>query len=587
MKKIIKQYQFIALLLFISFPFQIFGQAITQEIKVKLYDPYNQLFIKHASVDIDARIVDVLPNGEMSMRSIDELQELNITGTTNKNGIFETIVSINNINPFITIRVAKEGYETMINMATSLTNKKSQEIVIEMLPDIDSPKPFSKTGKFSKQAFDDFIWGRKLELEQEKIDNGYFIDDVQGSSTEDNNQNTNASKATGCDASFNVPTTVYVTGLINGYSGQCKGNGYTGDINFQDYIAGVISQELGSGFPLEALKAQSVASRSYALNNIEIGRGANCGHAYTSNIPQKCIDATRATNGVVAIYNNNAITAYYSARCNGDYTRSASIESCALGTPSSVAAYCKSVVCSGHINCRDAEGGSSCCTKWTPNRNRNETVFGHGVGLCQRGAQGFANRGWGWERIVNQFYSNITLTCGPNCPADLNLTGIINSGTYKSFNYITASGTISSGTSVIFKSNEIVLNTGFTVDNNAIFDASSGSGCNRTRNNYPLEISTETQEHSQGIVPFGITKLYPNPASERVKVQYYLPYQQQGVISITDMLGKTISKQLIHNNTKTNSYHEVSLDTSDITPGIYFIKFKSGIYMDGQSLIVK
>ncbi len=585
MKKNIRQYLVIALFILISFPFQVFGQVITQEIKVKLYDPYNQILIKDASVNIDARIVDVLPNGEMSMRSIDELQELNITGITNKNGVFETILSINNTNPFITIRVAKEGYETMINMATSLTNKKSQEIVVEMLPDIDSPKPFSKTGKFSKQAFDDFIWGRKLKLEQEKIDNGYFIDDIQGSSTEDNNQNKNASKATGCNTSFNVPAIVYVTGLINGYTGQCKGNGYTGNINFQDYIAGVISQELGSGFPLEALKAQSVASRSYALNNIEIGRGANCGHAYTSNIPQKCIDATRATNGVVAIYNNNAITAYYSARCHGDYTRSASIESCALGTPSSVSAYCKSVPCSGHINCLNAEGGSLCCTKWTPNRNRNETVFGHGVGLCQRGAQGFANRGWGWERIVNQFYSNITLTCGSVCQSSLTLTGTINSGTYRASNSIRSSGTISSGKSVIFNSPEIYLNNGFTVDANTSFEAKSNNGCNSSNRSLQLA-SQENFNISEEVTSSVVTKLYPNPTSKEVTIQYVVPNQDQVQIQIIDFLGKVVLKQLQNNKANLNGRNEISIDLGNLKAGMYFVNFRSGTYTETQSLIV-
>src|SRR3990167_3626339 len=54
---------------------------------------------------------------------------------------------------------------------------------------------------------------------------------------------------------YMVPDQVYVVNL----------GGFTGYINLDGFISGVVSAELGGSFPFETLKAQAVASRSYAL----------------------------------------------------------------------------------------------------------------------------------------------------------------------------------------------------------------------------------------------------------------------------------------------------------------------------------
>lgn len=35
--------------------------------------------------------------------------------------------------------------------------------------------------------------------------------------------------------------------------------------------------------------------------------------------------------------------------------------------------------------------------------------YGHGVGLCQEGAMGMANRGWDYEKIINYYYKNVKI----------------------------------------------------------------------------------------------------------------------------------------------------------------------------------
>ncbi|MHB1132727.1 MAG: SpoIID/LytB domain-containing protein [Chloroflexota bacterium] len=42
--------------------------------------------------------------------------------------------------------------------------------------------------------------------------------------------------------------------------------------------------------------------------------------------------------------------------------------------------------------------------------------WGHGVGLCQRGARGMASRGYDFAAILRHYYSGITLNVGPSAP---------------------------------------------------------------------------------------------------------------------------------------------------------------------------
>jgi hypothetical protein len=582
MRKHIHKNVVLVFLLLLTFQLKVLGQDYTQKVIVKLYDPFNEVPIAKASVDIDLRVVEVLPDGSTYMHAIDELEELHITGFTNSDGVFEATIPARGKNSYATVRAIKKGYATMINMATRIERRTPASITIEMLPDADDPGIAMQHARTSDlpvgrqgQTLDEFIWKQKLELEQEKIEKGYFFNADEESSKENTTpQNQDARIAAAACVVFTVPTTVRVTGLVEGYSGQCGSSGYTGNINFDDYIAGVISKEMGSGFPTEALKAQAVAARTFSLNNIENGRGANCGHAYTSTIPQKCIDATKATSGVVVVYNNNAISAYYSARCHGDYTRAASIASCALGTPSGAAAYCKSVACSGHANCTNVEGGSLCCTKWTEPRNRYETVFGHGVGMCQRGAQGFANNsGWGWEQIIRRFYSNISLSCGKDCPSALSLTSTIAAGTYKVSGSITASAALASNAAVVLDAgSSVVLSTGFSAKyaNGNTFTGKLG-GCSSTLAAHTGDLSFEENAPLSSSMEEEF-KIYPNPSSTgNVIIEYALPQEGPVHVAIADMMGNEVRSFEGNGEQLLKEKRSLEISTSGIRPGMYVI----------------
>ncbi len=104
------------------------------------------------------------------------------------------------------------------------------------------------------------------------------------------------------DEDYDQKTTVTV--LIDGITRQ---------ITVRDYLVGVVAAEMPASFPIEALKAQAVAARSYMLHKLE--RGGSGDHAGGA---QLCDDYTHCTaffdiaEGGEALWGNNAD--YYADR---------------------------------------------------------------------------------------------------------------------------------------------------------------------------------------------------------------------------------------------------------------------------------
>ena len=106
-----------------------------------------------------------------------------------------------------------------------------------------------------------------------------------------------------------------------------------------DYLCGVLMGEMPGSFPLEALKAQAVAARTYTLQRLEAGGAlsddpAECqafcdpdqaGTKYGEQadaVMEKLRRAVEETDGQVMIYDGTLITATYCA-CSGGRTESA------------------------------------------------------------------------------------------------------------------------------------------------------------------------------------------------------------------------------------------------------------------------
>jgi stage II sporulation protein D len=98
-------------------------------------------------------------------------------------------------------------------------------------------------------------------------------------------------------------------------------------IDIEDYVAGVITAEMGYNAPLEALKAQAVATRTVTVTKVNNKHSAdgydlcNTTHCqvYTGlkDQTEQSLQAVRETEGLILTYNGEPIDAVYSSFCGG------------------------------------------------------------------------------------------------------------------------------------------------------------------------------------------------------------------------------------------------------------------------------
>lgn len=95
-------------------------------------------------------------------------------------------------------------------------------------------------------------------------------------------------------------------------------------LSVEDYLLGVVPYEMSNSFPLEALKAQAICARTYALSHVrgdadydledttndQVFRGVNLTYG-------NAIQAVRDTAGVVGTYKGALASCYYSASNGG------------------------------------------------------------------------------------------------------------------------------------------------------------------------------------------------------------------------------------------------------------------------------
>lgn len=103
-------------------------------------------------------------------------------------------------------------------------------------------------------------------------------------------------------------------------------------LDLEDYIQGVMKEEISPRWPLEAMKAQAVVARTYALYQVRQNPGAPF-HLRATTASQVYIGldgedsrsnlAVRETVGLILIYQGKVIPAFYHA-CSGGHTEDAS-----------------------------------------------------------------------------------------------------------------------------------------------------------------------------------------------------------------------------------------------------------------------
>lgn len=157
-------------------------------------------------------------------------------------------------------------------------------------------------------------------------------------------------------------------------------------LDIEEYLRGVVPAEIGRGAPLEAMKAQAVASRTYALRHIIADRSKSYDVTDTSSnqvykpekITAQSDEAICATAGLVMVYNGAPIGAWFSSS-NGGRIKAAHEKWGGKALPYSVS----------KDDPWDKHGGG-----------------GHGVGMSQYGAMAMAEAGKTYAEILCFYYND-------------------------------------------------------------------------------------------------------------------------------------------------------------------------------------
>ena len=246
----------------------------------------------------------------------------------------------------------------------------------------------------------------------------------------------------------------------------------------EEYVVGVVAAEMPASFNEEALKAQAIASRTYAVYKMQ---NSNSDYDVITDVSNqryitieemkdkwkddfqkyydKVLDAVNKTKGMVMLYNDKIVEAYYFAMSNGytedvslvfseklDYLKSVESGYDKLQKNFKVTIeFSKEEVCNKlNINCSNLLFGNINrsntgrvntiyineieyrgteirkklglrSTDFTIEEKDNKIYittkgYGHGVGMSQYGANGLALNGYNYEEILKYFYQNIKIT---------------------------------------------------------------------------------------------------------------------------------------------------------------------------------
>jgi len=208
-------------------------------------------------------------------------------------------------------------------------------------------------------------------------------------------------------------------------------------------VASVVSAESAPDTPIEALKAQAIATRSY----FEAGKGRHrefdfCDTTHCQflrNPPAKnsVVDrAVKATQGLVLAYNSHPFSAMYTRTCSGR-TRTPAELGMEVSTYPYYPVECE--YCRSHparwksrISASDAAllhhdnerarlaidrrlGWSAIPSNdFVMKKDGDQVVLtgvgsGHGIGLCQAGAKAMAETGATYQEILSHYYPNSTI----------------------------------------------------------------------------------------------------------------------------------------------------------------------------------
>jgi stage II sporulation protein D len=235
----------------------------------------------------------------------------------------------------------------------------------------------------------------------------------------------------------------------------------------EDYLVGVLGGEMPKSFPPEALKAQAVAARTYALNKKleQYGQPYYLGSSVISQVyrgleveDERTRDAVVATRGLVLTWQLQPIEAYFHASCGGrtesgldalgrdlpylkpvdcgcgrlptsHWTlelKPADLKPLGVQKPSALKVQGRSPTGRARrvdlgtrtvdaVTFRERVGYMKLKSlHFDVEKHRDGWTlsghgFGHGAGLCQWGARVYADKGWDYRKILQHYYPGTEL----------------------------------------------------------------------------------------------------------------------------------------------------------------------------------
>ena len=110
------------------------------------------------------------------------------------------------------------------------------------------------------------------------------------------------------------------------FSGSLCPDGITvqgyGTLSLEDYVAGVIQHEAYTGEGIEALKAQAIAARTYAVNSTDYCKrsigNSTASQTFSATPSASAVAAAKATSGMIMTYNGKIFSSQYDSFCYED-----------------------------------------------------------------------------------------------------------------------------------------------------------------------------------------------------------------------------------------------------------------------------
>ena len=203
-----------------------------------------------------------------------------------------------------------------------LTNNNfNNEVSMKYVPNIDTSIPYIAHYDNEEKIDDNIIVNSDVNEVKENVNNSQIINN--------NVENPVNIEHTNIDNTSTNNTTNSSVSEITVY----RSNGSVINLNMTDYLIGVVSSEMPASFNLEALKAQSVLARTYALkakqtekkltdtvstqSYIDIDQMKNKWGNSFNTYYNKIKNAVENTNGEYLSYNGNYIEALYHSTNNG------------------------------------------------------------------------------------------------------------------------------------------------------------------------------------------------------------------------------------------------------------------------------